>query len=204
MTNTGRPLLKPIECYCGTRAEKINSDITFFLDKVMSQFYAWFMKLPDREIEPCLKIEDQMRARLRHEYERMRTAEQRMKELASCYNEYIDLRDETAKRRERVLRILAMVGSHDLSTPGSKPILEPAATAFISSTEELRANLPLWEAMQEYLSHVKEARIADMENFFDSMGFYEGNRQAMESALKRHPEVFKTRKIKREKYISLR
>lgn len=204
MTKIGRPLLVQVKCYCGIRAEKINSDITFFLDKVMSKFYILVMKVPDREVEPSLKMEDQMRDRLRHEYEKMRTAEQRMKELASCYNEYIDLRDETAKRRERVLRILAMVGSHDLSAPGGEPILEPAATAFISSTEELRANLPLWEAMQEYLSHVKEARIAEMENFFDSMGFHEGNRQAMESALKRHPEVFRTRKSKREKYISLR
>jgi hypothetical protein len=202
MTKIGRPLLIRAKCYCGIRAEKINSDITFFLDTVMSWCYSWLVKFPDREIEPCLRIEDQMRSRLRHEYEQMRAAEKRMKDLESCYNEYIDLRDETAKRRERLLRILALVGFH--SVPGDDATLEPAAAAFTSSEKELRANLPLWEAMQEYLSHVKEARITEMENFFDSRGFHEGNRQAMESALKRHPEVFRTRKSKREKYISLR
>jgi hypothetical protein len=202
MTKIGRPLLVHVRCYCGIRAEKINSDITFFLDSVMSQFYIWIMKVPDREVEPSLKMEDQMRSRLRHEYEKMRAAEKRMSDLAGCYNEYIDLRDETAKRRERVLRILALVGFH--GAPGDDATLEPAAALLVSSEKELRANLPLWEAMQEYLSHVKEARIAEMESFFDSMGFHEGNRQAMESALKRHPEVFRTRKSKREKYVSLR
>jgi len=202
MTKVGRPFSTETKCYCGLRAEKINSDITFLLDKVMLRFYTWFMKAPDSELRSHLTIEDQMRSRLRHEYEKMRVGEKRMQELASCYNEYMDLRDETAKRRERVLRILALVGFHGV--PGDDTTLEPAVAGFTSSEEKLRANLPLWEAMQEYLSHVKEARIAEMEEFFGSMGFREGNRQAMESALKRHPEVFKTRKSKREKYISLR
>ena len=67
----------------------------------------------------------------------------------------------------------------------------------------LRATLPLWQAMREYLSFVPEARIAELEDFFQQISFAEGNRQAIESALKRHPKVFRTRKKKREKFIAL-
>jgi hypothetical protein len=60
---------------------------------------------------------------------------------------------------------------------------------------ELREDLALWEAMKEYLQHIPKARIAEMPN---------ASRQAMESALKRHPETFKVTKDRRDKYISLK
>ncbi len=58
--------------------------------------------------------------------------------------------------------------------------------------------------MKEYLQYVPEARIAEMEDFFGAVKIPNANRQAMESALKRHPETFKIRKDKRDKYISLK
>jgi hypothetical protein len=80
-------------------------------------------------------------------------------------------------------------------------------TSTAITPDSLRAELPLWEAMREYLHYVPEARIADMEEFFGSefgVNLNGANRQAIESALKRHPEAFKTHKKGREKYISLR
>jgi hypothetical protein len=58
--------------------------------------------------------------------------------------------------------------------------------------------------MKEYLQHVPEARIGEMEDFFETVKMPNANRQAMESALKRHPETFKIRKDKRDKFISLK
>jgi len=45
--------------------------------------------------------------------------------------------------------------------------------------------------VKEYLHFVPEARIREIEDFFQrSVGIIELNRQAIESAIKRHPETF--------------
>jgi hypothetical protein len=54
------------------------------------------------------------------------------------------------------------------------------------------------------LRHVNEARIAQIEVFFESIKFREGNRNSIESALKRHPRIFELERKGREKYISLK
>lgn len=155
-------------------------------------------------------LEATMRDRLHHEVDRMKTIECRMKEISAAYNEFLDLRDEAKQRKRRIERLLAIVGPWDWESPKVDYAEHEAmdvvkkyprnATEF----EALRAQLPLWEAMREYLSFVDEARIGEMEDFFRYIEFTEGNRQAIESALKRHPKVFKTRKKKREKYVSLK
>lgn len=154
-------------------------------------------------IAPPLPLEKDMLDRLRHECARIGAIRSRMKELASCYNEYLDLREEETSRRQRAERIVAVIGPYDFESY-SLAAQEPARAYLSKSPEELRSGLPLWEAMREYLSYVPEARIGEMEEFFQRAGLAEGNRQAIESALKRHPKVFSTRKKKREKYIALR
>jgi len=189
---------------CTQRAEEIISDITVMLDKVMTWLYSPAMKVSEHPIEA------QMRDRLEHEVGRMRQIEKRMKELASAYNEFLDLREEKARRKQRIERLMALIGpwnwhsdKADYTNHDAQRITGMYANN-ATEFEEWRAHLPLWEAMREYLSFVSEARIAEMEGFFDHIGFEEGNRQAMESALKRHPSVFKTRRKKREKYLSLK
>jgi hypothetical protein len=135
-----------------------------------------------------------------------------MREIAEAYNEFQDLLEEKARRKERITRLLALIGPWDHREVNfEESASEKAAMHAVGRTirnaqelEEFRATLPLWQAMREYLLITKEARIGEMEEFFGHVGFAEGNRQAMESALKRHPRVFKTRKRKHEKYISLR
>ncbi len=75
----------------------------------------------------------------------------------------------------------------------------------MSPVEALRLETPLWMMMEEYLHHVPEARLTDMQDFLQSsVQIKEANRYAMESALKRHPDVFKVRKKGREKFVSLK
>lgn len=155
-------------------------------------------------------VQSEMRQRLHYEVSRMRAIEARILELAPAYNEFLDLREEKARRKPTVERLLALAGPWDWnsSEPDYKEheALRIAGVAVNSAAdaEALLSKLPLWEAMREYLGFVPEARISEIENFLDHVGFKEGNRQAVESALKRHARVFKTRKKKREKFISLK
>jgi hypothetical protein len=145
-----------------------------------------------------------MKNRLRHECERMEKVRNEMASLAAEYNRFVDLRRELAERKERAERIMAVLGPHEVK------ILMKADKAVKSSielgapAEYLRDELPLWEAMKEYLHHVSETRIQDMIVFFTSIGMKNANRQAIESALRRHPDMFKTRKAGHEKFISLK
>ena len=140
----------------------------------------------------------------------MRVVEKRMQELASAYNEFLDLREEKARRKPRIERLLALAGSWDWESPDwdykEHEALSIAGATVTNATdaEALLSRLPLWEALREYLMIVPEARIGEIEGFLRDIGFKEGNRQAIESALKRHPTVFSTRKKKREKFISLK
>ncbi len=104
----------------------------------------------------------------------------------------------TVKRRAGIL--LGIVDD-DLWTTNPNWTEIDASKLTGGSAKELRSNLPLWEAMKEYLQHIQEARIGEMEEFFSHVGYEEGNRQAIESALKRHPKEFHVRKRKREKYL---
>lgn len=149
----------------------------------MSRCYALDVKIAPHPIER------QMRQRLHHEAQRAQEIKERLEVLAPAYNEVLDLRTEYSTRKARAETLLAIIGDHDLQTN------DPA--------HRLRFQLPLWQAMKEYLQHVPEARIREMEEFFLHVGYDQGNRQAMESALKRHPKEFHVRRNKREKYLCL-
>jgi hypothetical protein len=183
MMSPGRPRKEP-EIFPLPRAEQTISNITSFVDKVISRLY--------RLVVPQgFDIAEQMKQRLMHEGKRIQVIRDEMKKLAESYNRYVDLQNEWNRREKRIRRIAAVL------VEDSGQLMIPA--------KHLREELPLWEAMKEYLQYVPEARIAELEAFFEGvMTMDNANRQAIESALKRHPEAFKTRKNKREKFISLR
>jgi hypothetical protein len=165
---------------------------------VMSRYYTPSVKVTEHPIER------QMRQRLHHEVQRAQEIKERMEALAPAYNEFLDLRTEYSTRKARTGILYGLIGD-DAHTTNSDWVEDGARELAGGNDKTLREQLPLWEAMKEYLQYVPEARIGEMEEFFLHIGYDEGNRQAMESALKRHPKEFRvTRpKKKREKYISL-
>jgi len=200
MIRPGRPF-KLASAIILPRAEQIISDITLLLDEVISRLYAHF-------VPSHFDILEDMRQRLSHECKRVQAVREDMKGLAESYNRFLDLRDEWLRREKRIKRIVGVLGEAehgDMMREDKEPNY-PITTVVLTPASELRKELPLWEAMKEYLQYVPEARIAEMEEFFGFFGvnMENANRQAMESALKRHPETFKIRKQKREKYISLK
>lgn len=173
-------------------------NITLFLDMVMTMLYATPAMLPG-------SIEDQMHSRLRLEEAKMRLIDAELGKLSKAYMEYLDLQKEAEERINKMASLIGLVGPMDFNPPiGQDSNHEIALQYLKASPTELRERLPLWIAMRDYLTFAKEARISEMEEFFQRMNYAEGNRQAMESALKRHPKVFKTRKQQGQKYISLK
>ncbi|MGB8473967.1 MAG: hypothetical protein WCE61_07795 [Candidatus Acidiferrum sp.] len=150
-------------------------------------------------------IEEAMHSRLWHEEEKVREINERLKELTKAYNEFLDLQKETEVRTERMRTLVALIGNIDYNAPiGRETEHKVAMDILREGKDDLRAQLPLWKAMREYLRYVPEARLSAMEEFFQQVQFHEGNRQAMESALKRHPKTFQTRRVKGQRLISLK
>jgi|SRR5579859_1764711 len=150
-------------------------------------------------------IEEAMHSRLWHEEDRIQEINEELKRLTSAYNKFLDLQKEAEERKRRLQVLFSLVGPIDQNAPDNRGAEHRFAISLLKeNVEELRSKLPLWKAMREYLRHAPEARIGEMEAFFQEMKFTDGNRQAIESALRRHPKVFKIRKEKREKYISLK
>src|SRR6266436_1337478 len=177
---------------------RVVADITKAVDKVQSRCYR-------RRTMFQNTVEEAMHSRLWHEEERIREINERLKQLTKQYNEFLDLQREAETRKKRIKTLFSLVGQQDYNAPAGQEVEHKVAMSILrDSVENLRLTLPLWKAMREYLSHVPEARIAEMEAFFQELKFADGNRQAMESALRRHPRVFKIRREKREKYISLK
>ena len=127
-----------------------------------------------------------------------------MDKLASAYNRYVDLKREIESRSNRIQRIMGVLGDEYLeATCGND---EPIAseTNLQGHPDNLRADLPLWRAIREYLLVAGEAKVGDIYQFLETVNFEKCSRQAIESALRSHQNVFRVAKRGRDKYISLK
>jgi len=141
-----------------------------------------------------------MQQRFVYESERMKAARDEMDKLSEAYHRYKDLQDELSNREKRWKRLYALLSPDDL------PPCELAAEMFgkIDNPPELGSDVPLWEGLREYLEIVGETRISDavlmLVRFYGS----DVSRQAIESTVIRHPDVFRVRKSGGKKFISLK
>jgi hypothetical protein len=198
MKRPGRPY-KQHPLIIPPRADKIVVNITFLLTKVASWLHT--LCVPDR-----YEIGERMRQRLLHECKSIAASRERIKSDIEAYHRVVDELEQVAKREKRINRIVGVFGEKECERleEENKELRSAIFDATAIHPSRLRDSISLWEAMNEYLQYVPEARIGDMEEFFQAVEMENANRQAMESALKRHPETFKIRKDKREKYISLK
>jgi hypothetical protein len=182
-----------------TQGTKTNRDITFSVDTVHSRLYS--DRVPDR-----FEIAERMRQRLLHECKSIAASRERIKADIEAYHRVVDELGQVSRREKRANSILGVFGVEEIARifEEDSELRSAINSATSFSPRQLRENVALWEAMKEYLQYVPEARIAEMEDFFGAVKIPNANRQAMESALKRHPETFKIRKDKRDKYISLK
>ena len=177
---------------------KINPKSIDFVDKILFMLYRFVMPL----------LTDAQRAikqRLLAACERVRELRTEQKTLASAYERYNILQKELKQQEKRIDRLAGLIGPNLFLTAeieDTSHVIEDTVETH-TSILQLRNELSLWEAMVEYLSYAEEARIQDIQTFLESFGIT-ASREAVESALKRHPETFKTKKRGGTKLVSLK
>lgn len=126
--------------------------------------------------------------------------------LAPAYNRYVALHRELQGISTRTDELVGMLGPK-----GFVETMTGDATDVIGGTLEvhtpaavLQNELPLWKAMRWFLEYYGEARMTDVLIFLGDLNLKWQNRNAVESALRLHPELFQVRKVKGDKFISLK
>jgi len=178
--------------------EKINRNSTNLIDMVLCLLYSLTMPL----------LTDAQRAikqRLLAACERVREIRTEQEKLASAYERYSILQRELKQQEKRIDRLAGLIGPNLFLAAELEDKSHVIGDTVETHTgiEQLRNELSLWEAMVEYLSYAEEARIQDIQTFLESFGLT-ASREAVESALKRHPETFKTKKRGGTKLVSLK
>lgn len=157
------------------------------------------MKTP---ADVCTRLQE----RLLHECQSMRSKQLRKKKLAPAYNESLDLDEEIKIVHHRMSIILGLLGPGRISETvdtDTTNCLGQSLAAF-DSPKELREKLTLWRAIREYLRVAGESKISDVQAFLSWIGIHNFTRQAVESALQNHEDVFEISKRGRERYIALK
>jgi len=178
------------------RSTKINIEATNTIDNVAT-------KVHHVDMPSTIDVLVRMRQRLEHECASLQPLRKEMDKLAPAYNRYVDLKGEIDFRSKRIQRLMGVLGGEELLEFGN---VDPVAseTNFQGDPDDLRAELPLWRAVQEYLLIAGEAKVGDVQSFLSGLEFEKIGRQAIESALRSHGDVFRVVKRGRDKYISLK
>jgi hypothetical protein len=135
--------------------------------------------------------------------ERVRELRTEQKTLASAYERYNILQKELKQQEKRIDRLAGLIGPKLFLAAKIEDPSNVIGATVETRILQLRNELSLWEAMVEYLSYAEEARIENIQAFLENFGIT-ASRGAVESALRCHPETFKTKKRGRTKFISLR
>ena len=141
-------------------------------------------------------------ARLGYEVQREHEILSEMDKIVNHYHWYCDLMKQQAESDARARRIGRLLkGSAGVVDPSNLP---DEALQKLEDIKKTESDLPLWEAMAEYLTHVKEATIEDIQEFFNWLPKGQPSRPAIESALKTHKDLFKIAKKANGKFVSMK
>lgn len=111
-----------------------------------------------------------------------------------------DLEREAAVRRERAGRIIAVLGEKKFKDRDEDLKRKSRVTTGIYFDTE---DLPLWALMSAIVEQVPEIQVVDLQAALEYFG-KKASRQAIESALASHKDVFETKTRNREKFVSLK
>jgi hypothetical protein len=167
----------------------LNSDSTISLDKVYSLVYKNHMRIQDvaQALRQQWKDNEQELHRIRDEQNKLRAAHIRFLNL-----------EEEAKRKtatlQRVGVLLARQGNWNVEAEGVKLGLDV----------DFLGEISLWEALAEFLKLTGEIRVVDLHLALRELYDKNVTRQAIESAMRTHSDLFKFRRLGREVFIALK
>jgi|SRR5882672_2137213 len=122
-----------------------------------------------------------------------------MEKLAESYFRYGDLLRQQKEHSARMMKIFGVLGvySPDMSKEMAKTIKRALGMCDDDaiSSKDVRSQLRLWEILELFLSLVdNKATISDFKDFLFKLDIREGrapvSAQAINSAIKTHPELF--------------
>jgi hypothetical protein len=118
-------------------------------------------------------------------------------QLRDAVRRFHDLEREAKAREERAARTIAVLGEKWFKEKGVPR--ESVANDIFFPTE----SLPLWAAMQAIVEQVSEIQVVDLE---ETLAYFhkKASRQAIESALASHKEIFQTKTRGRKRFVSLK
>jgi len=146
-----------------------------------------------------------MYRRFLHECKLLRTNEKELKRLADAYFRYRDLLHEQQRIRALILKIFGVLGvqSPDV-TPDLARLISPKPITSLEVREDLQ--LKLWEVLELFLASLDDkATVADFRDFLFKLDWpAPATAQAVDSAVKAHPELFEEKTEGREKFLTLK
>ncbi len=175
------------------------TDTTFYVDSVVLMCKSTSMPILADAVNAA-------KEQLISECQRVRAITDEKKQHAASYHRYVALQKELRERSETIDELAGMLGPND----AVEAMQEDSSDAIGDTVEvhtamrELRDKLPLWKAIRWYVGYMGEVRMNDVLLFLRVLNIYGANRNAVDSALRTHPEVFSIRQKKGEKYIGLK
>jgi hypothetical protein len=143
--------------------------------------------------------------RFMHECKRLRTNERELKKLSDAYFRYRDLLHEQGEIRAQILKIFGVLG---VQAPDVTPELASLIAPKPINSLEVRRDLELklWEVLELFLSSVdNRATVGEFQGFVRTLDWRSvATAQAIDSALKSHPELFEEEFEGREKFLVLK
>lgn len=139
--------------------------------------------------------------RFDHECRHLAEISDEMNKLSKAYFRYSDLRRERERVRAHIVKIHGVLGKF---SPKVTPEFAKEISHRPVMSDETRRDLKIWEILELFLSAKEgKASIRDFQGFLSFMEI-DATPQAVESAIKVHPEMFETNVEGREKFVTLR
>lgn len=175
-----------------------HSKATFLIDMVAIKWH-------HSNMPSSIDVVRRMQYELNEELREMKKSRDELAELRA-YQARIETLNNAIERGEtRIRELVGVLGDTYVEFAGKAGLLQTGhETLNWSSPKEIQTNTPLWVALREYLRLVNEAKIAEIQSFMQIVGVENVGRTAIESAVRRHPEVFKVIKRGHERWLSLR
>jgi hypothetical protein len=181
------------------------TDITNFIDNVLAKYDNPFMAILTDAVDA---LKDQLKAKC----ERVYSIREEKKEHVAAYLRYVALDKELKDNSREIEELAGIMGANlvvdtqneNSTSPIMDAVEDRASMDDTSNSFRFRSELPLWKAIKWYVGYAGEARINDVLLFLNALEFAGANRNAVESALRVHPDDFNVRKLKNEKFISLK
>jgi hypothetical protein len=141
--------------------------------------------------------------RFMHECRILKDNERDLKRLAPAYLSYRELLERQQRTRSTIIKIFGVLGVHAPEvTQETKRLISPIKDVH---SETVREGLRLWEVLQLFLSATEgKATIAQFQDFLFELGWTVPTPQAIDSAIRSHPELFEESSDGKRRFLVLR